>query len=112
MAHLKNTIFLFLSLVAASAVHAADDNSHAIALANKSACMGCHAVDRKLVGPAYKDVAAKYTGDATAPDRLAKKIKSGGSGVWGSIPMPPQASLSDADVRTLANWVLAGAPGK
>jgi cytochrome c len=89
MAHLKNVIFLFLSLGAASAVHAADDYSRAIALANRNACMGCHAVDRKMVGPSYKDVAAKYSGDAGAPDRLAKKIKTGRAGVWGSCRCRP-----------------------
>jgi cytochrome c len=112
MTHLKNTVFLLLSLAAASVVHAAEDNSRAIALSNKSACMGCHAVDRKMVGPSYKDVAAKYAGDASAADKLAKKIKSGGAGVWGAVPMPPQPALSDADVRVLADWVLAGAPSK
>ncbi|RBA23603.1 c-type cytochrome [Herminiimonas fonticola] len=112
MTHLKHAIFLFLSLGATSIVHAAEDNSRAIALSNRSACMACHAVERKMVGPSYKDVAAKYAGDAAAPDRLAKKIKSGSSGVWGSVPMPPQPSLSDADVRVLADWVLAGAPSK
>jgi len=112
MAHLKNAILLFLSLGTALTVHAADDNSRAIALASKGACMACHSVDRKLMGPSYKDIAAKYAGDAAAPEQLAKKIKSGGSGVWGPVPMPAQAGLTDAEARVLAGWVLAGAPGK
>ena len=77
-------------------------------IATKNACMGCHAVDKKIVGPAYKDVAAKYKGQADAVDKLAKKVKAGGSGVWGSIPMPPQAQLSDEDRKALVTWVLSG----
>jgi cytochrome c len=89
--------------------HAADV-AKAKELAAKNACMGCHAVDRKLVGPAYKDVAAKYKGtDAT---KLAASIKAGGSGKWGPIPMPAQGALSEADAKTLAEWVLAGAADK
>ena len=78
-------------------------------LATKSACMACHAVDKKLVGPAYQDVAEKYAGDKTAEAKLIDKVKKGGSGVWGPIPMPPNAALSDKDVKTLVKWVLAGA---
>ena len=84
------------------------DAAAAKALAAQKACMGCHAVDKKIVGPAYKDVAAKYKGMA-AKD-LAASIKAGGSGKWGAIPMPPQPTLSDAEAETLAAWVLAGAP--
>lgn len=78
------------------------------ALAQKNACMACHAVDKKLVGPAYQDVAKKYAGQADAQAQLAKSIKAGGSGKWGAVPMPPQAALSDADANTLAAWILAG----
>ena len=77
------------------------------ALAQKSGCLACHAVDKKVVGPAYQDVAKKYAG--MKPEELAKRIKSGGSGHWGPVPMPPQAALSDADAKTLAAWVLGGA---
>ena len=76
-------------------------------LAKKNACMACHAVDKKLVGPSYQDVAKKYAGTDAAV--LAKSIKAGGSGKWGPVPMPAQAALSDADALTLAKWVLAGA---
>ncbi|MFB0914749.1 MAG: cytochrome C', partial [Burkholderiaceae bacterium] len=71
-----------------------------MALAKSKNCMACHAVDRKLVGPSYKDVAAKYAGDAAAADKLAAKIMKGGSGVWGAIPMPanPQVSAAEANI--------------
>ena len=78
-------------------------------LATKSACMACHAVDKKLVGPAYQDVAKKYAGDKTAEAKLVEKVKKGGSGVWGPIPMPPNAAVKDEDIKTLVKWVLAGA---
>ena len=77
------------------------------ALAQRSACMTCHAVDKKLVGPAYKEVAAKYKGDKTAEAKLFEKVKKGGSGAWGTIPMPPNGQLKDDDVKTLVKWVLA-----
>jgi cytochrome c len=78
------------------------------ALAQKNSCLACHAVDRKVVGPAYQDVAKKYAGN-TAPEELAKRIKSGGAGNWGPIPMPAQTALSDADAKALAVWILGGA---
>ncbi|MEY4756619.1 MAG: hypothetical protein RJA34_1517 [Pseudomonadota bacterium] len=78
-------------------------------LAQKNACLACHAVDKKLVGPAYQDVAKKYAGQKDAVATLAKSIKAGGSGKWGAIPMPAQAALSDADATALATWILAGA---
>ena len=69
-------------------------------------CVACHAVDKKLVGPAYKDVAAKYAGQKDAVDKLAAKIIKGGSGVWGPVPMPANAQVNDADAKKLAAWVL------
>ena len=78
-------------------------------MAKKNACMACHAVDKKLVGPAYNDVAKKYAGQKDAVATLAKSIKAGGAGKWGPIPMPAQAALSEADAQTLAAWILAGA---
>ncbi len=69
--------------------------------------MACHQIDTKVVGPAYKDVAAKYKGDAAALDTLVKKVKAGGVGVWGQIPMPPNAAVSDEDIKTLVEWVLS-----
>ena len=77
------------------------------ALAKKYNCLACHSVDKKIVGPAYKDVAAKYKGDAGAEAKLVAKVKNGGSGVWGPIPMPPNSSVPDADVKALVKWVLS-----
>lgn len=70
-------------------------------------CMSCHQVDVKMVGPAYKDVATKYKGDAKAPAMLAEKIKKGGVGVWGQIPMPPNSTVTDDDMKVIVDWVLA-----
>ncbi len=78
-------------------------------IASKNACMGCHAVDKKVVGPSYKDIAAKYKGQADAVDKLAKKVKAGGSGVWGPIPMHANAAISEADAKTVVKWILDGA---
>ncbi len=76
------------------------------ALATSKNCMACHAVDKKLVGPSYKDVAAKYAGQKDAVEKLAVKIIKGGSGVWGPIPMPPNAQVSEEDAKKLATWVM------
>lgn len=77
-----------------------------MALATSKNCMACHAVDKKIVGPAYKEVAAKYQGDKAAADKLATKIMKGGSGVWGAIPMPANPQVNEADSKKLAAWVL------
>ena len=82
------------------------DAEKAKGLLKSKNCLACHAVDKKLVGPSYKEVAAKYKGDNSAPDMLAKKIIKGGSGNWGPIPMPPH-SLSNADALMLAKYILA-----
>jgi cytochrome c len=76
-------------------------------LLKKSGCTACHAIDKKLVGPAYVEVAAKYKGDAGAPAKLMEKIKKGGSGVWGQVPMPPNPQVSDADIKTMVTYILA-----
>ena len=76
-------------------------------LAQSSGCMTCHGVDKKIIGPTYKDIAAKYRGDKSAEASLIKKVKAGGKGVWGDIPMPPNAHLKDEDIKTLVAWVLA-----
>lgn len=78
-------------------------------LAKKNNCLSCHAVDKKIVGPAFQDVAKKYAGQVDAEASVAKSIKMGGSGKWGPVPMPAQAQLSDADAKALAVWVLGGA---
>ena len=77
------------------------------ALAQKNACMSCHSVDKKVVGPAFKDVAKKYAGDKTAEAKLLAKVKTGGKGVWGAIPMPPNPQVSDADAKKIIAWVLS-----
>jgi cytochrome c len=86
------------------------DAAAATRLANQNACFGCHQVARQVVGPSFQQIAAKYQGDAGAPAKMALKIKLGGSGVWGMIPMPAHPTLSDADLKLLSAWVLAGAP--
>lgn len=84
---------------AASAVASED-------LFRKSNCMACHAIDQKRLGPSMKEVAARYNGDPTAAERLARKIRSGGVGTWGEMPMPPQPQVSEADARALAEFIL------
>lgn len=95
-------VILAVALSTAALVPALADQ----ALANARNCMACHAVDKKLVGPSYKDVAKKYAGDKTAADKLATKIIKGGSGVWGAVPMPANPQVSEADAKKLASWVL------
>jgi cytochrome c len=90
---------------AGSTVHAADA-AKAKQLAQKYNCLACHAEDKKLVGPAYKEVAKKYKGDAGAEAKLVAKVKSGGGGVWGSIPMPPN-NVPESDIKTIVEWVLS-----
>jgi cytochrome c len=93
---------LFLSLSAGLASPALAD----LALAQSKNCMSCHAVDKKLIGPSFKDVAAKYKDNKGAVDLLAGKIVKGGSGVWGPIPMPANTQVNEADAKKLAAWVL------
>ena len=76
-------------------------------LAKKHACFACHAVDKKMVGPAYKDVAAKYRADKDAPKKLAAKVKNGSQGVWGTVPMPPNSAVPVGDINTLVMWILS-----
>jgi cytochrome c len=95
-------------LIAALGLTVASGNALAnLELATKNACTACHAVDKKVVGPAYKDVAAKYKGDKTAEAKLIAKVKAGGVGVWGQIPMPPNSAVKDEDIKTLVKWVLS-----
>ena len=103
--------FIISALVATAVVAAAPAMASAgLDLAKKSNCLACHAVDHKLVGPAYRDVAKKYAGDKGAEAKLIAKVEKGGSGVWGAIPMPPNApQVKPADIKTLVKWILAGA---
>ena len=101
---MKTARLVLAALAAAFAAAPALANE---ALAQKSGCMACHAIDKKLVGPAYKEVAAKYKGDAKAEAMLVDKVKKGGVGTWGQIPMPPNAAVKDEDIKTLVKWVLS-----
>ncbi len=94
--------FAALGTLVAAAPAMADE-----AMAKAKNCMACHAVDKKLVGPAYKDVAKKYASDAKAVDTLAAKIQKGGSGVWGAVPMPPNANVNADEAKKLATWVMS-----
>jgi cytochrome c len=76
-------------------------------LAKKNGCTACHAVDKKIVGPSFKEVAAKYRNDKTAEAKLIDKVKKGGVGVWGQVPMPPNTTVKDEDIKTLVKWVLS-----
>jgi cytochrome c len=98
---MKRALFVLATLAAVSAPVLADQ-----ALATAKNCMACHATDKKLVGPSYKEVAVKYAGQKDAVDKLAVKIVKGGSGVWGPVPMPANAQVSDAEAKKLAAWVL------
>ena len=98
---MKRALFALAALAALSAPAFAD-----LQLAKAKNCMACHAVDKKLVGPAYKEVAIKYAGQKDAVDRLAVKIMKGGSGVWGPVPMPANSQVNEAEARQLAAWVL------
>ena len=95
------------AVFASSAAHAVLDNAKAEALMKKDGCAACHAIDKKIVGPAYVDVAAKYKGDKNAVAMLSKKVKDGSTGVWGPIPMPPNTTTSQADITELVTWILS-----
>jgi cytochrome c len=95
-----------VGIVCAVPGNAAVNDAKATQLTGKYNCQACHAVDKKVVGPAYKEVAKKYAGDKSAAEKLEHKIKNGGSGVWGAIPMPPN-NVPDADMKTLVEWVLS-----
>jgi cytochrome c len=102
----RHGILLAAALFVAGGANAALDNKAAEDLMKKDGCAACHAIDKKVVGPAYQEVAAKYKGDAGAAAKLVDKVKKGGVGVWGQIPMPPNAQVSDADIKNLVDWIL------
>jgi cytochrome c len=98
---------LALALAAAAiAVPAKADDKEMEALAKKHNCFACHQTDKKAIGPAYKDVAKKYKGQKDAQAQLEQKVKKGGVGVWGQIPMPPNAAVPDGDIKKLVDWIL------
>ena len=95
-------VFVLAGLIAtAGSAYASEE------LAKKSGCLACHAVDRKVVGPAYKDVAAKYRGDAGAEAKLIEKLQKGGTGAWGEIFMPSMRSVPEGDLKILVKWILS-----
>ena len=111
---LKSDVKLFLITALLScfslSVYASADDVKAAAVAKQNACMGCHAVDKKIVGPSFQAVAKKYANDSSANVFLKNKILKGGSGSWGVVPMPANAKLNEADVSMLTSWILRGAP--
>lgn len=98
---MKKTLAIIAAALACTSVYANEE------LAKKSACTACHATEKKVVGPSFKEIAAKYKGNAGAEAMLATKVKKGGSGTWGQVPMPPNASVKDDDIKTLVKWILA-----
>jgi cytochrome c len=102
---MKRTMLLGVLMVAAFAGQVASAAEADLAKAKN--CMACHAIGSKLVGPAYKDVAAKYAGQKDAENKLVQKVMKGGSGVWGAIPMPANPQVSEAEAHTLVKWVLS-----
>lgn len=95
-------------MIAASVMMLASGSAMANAdLAKSKNCMSCHSVDAKILGPSFKDVAKKYAGDKAAESKLATKVIKGGSGVWGAIPMPANAQVSEAEAKTLVKWILS-----
>ncbi len=99
---MKRALFALVAAVSVTAPAFADQ-----ALATSKNCMACHAVDKKLVGPAFKDIAAKYKGDKSAADKLAAKVIKGGAGAWGPVPMPANPQVNDAEAHKLVAWVLS-----
>lgn len=98
---MKSTLLLAAALATLAAPVFANQD-----LAQKKNCLACHATDKKLIGPSYKDVAAKYAGQKDAADKLAQKIQKGGSGVWGAVPMPANPQVNEAEAKQLATWIL------
>jgi cytochrome c len=101
-----HSIVLAMGLAVAGGAHAALDRAAAEAMMKKDGCAACHEVDTKLIGPAFRDIAAKYKGDKDAAARLKDKVKKGGVHVWGEAAMPPNVLASDADIKELVDWIL------
>src|SRR4051812_49236760 len=100
MRKLPASLLIALTALAAAPAFAQAD------LAQKKNCLACHAVDKKVVGPSYKDVAAKYAGQKDAVDKLSQKVVKGGAGVWGAVPMPANPQVTDAEAKQLVQWIL------
>ena len=110
---LVKIVFLFTTLAYfIPAAHPNVEDEKAYAIAKQNACLGCHAINKKIVGPSFQSVAEKYKNDPNAQAFLKNKIAKGGSGSWGVVPMPANAKLSGIDLSTLSGWILRGAPNK
>jgi cytochrome c len=96
---LRNSLFVGLAVLSF-------DAPASEALAKSKGCLGCHGIDNKILGPAYKDVAKKYSGEADAADKLAEKVMKGGGGVWGQMPMPPNPQVNADEAKQLVQWIL------
>lgn len=104
---MKTCILTIAAVAALMLVSQANAADAAETLAQKNGCLACHSIDKKVLGPSYKDVAAKYKGDKTAEAKLISKVKLGGSGVWGPIPMPAHSpQVKDTDIKTIIQWIL------
>lgn len=104
---MRPAFLLALSLATLSLPTLAAEPNPTVSLMQKNGCFACHDVQQKVIGPAYREVANRYTGDAAAPATLLAKIKHGGSGVWGTAGMPPQSHLKDDEIRAMIEWVLS-----
>lgn len=100
-------LFAISAVCAALAVPASVLAQDAAKLAQEKACLACHAVDKKVVGPSYKEIAAKYRTDKNAEANLIKKVRAGGVGVWGQVPMPPNTTVSDKEAQILVKWIMS-----
>jgi cytochrome c len=98
--HLKKGLLAAIAIASVATANASEE------IAKKNACLACHAIDEKVVGPSFKDIAKKYKGKDGASEKVAENIVKGSTGVWGNIPMPAQAQLSASDVTALATWIL------
>lgn len=107
----KGAVF-FALLLSCSLGHASDEDDKAYLLAKQNACLGCHAINKKVVGPSFQDVAKKYANNPNAIAFLKNKVLKGGSGSWGVVPMPGNNKLSDADASLIVTWIMRGAPMK
>jgi cytochrome c len=103
---MKKLIALAVLAILSAPAFAAVDEAGAMEIAKKNGCLACHAIDKKLVGPAWKEVGKKYAADPAAAEQLVVKVKKGTKGTWGAIPMPPNAIVKDADIKTLVDFVL------
>ncbi len=109
----QKIFFLFVLLALHTQyAQASSEDQQALVIAKQNACLGCHAVNKKIVGPSFESVAQKYQADSNAQTFLKNKIAKGGAGSWGVVPMPANAKLNDTDLSLLTSWILRGAPNK